>query len=76
MVSFMRARDVIFWSSYTPCHHSRKQNVKAFMHTLKLLLINAGIIFEGPLVLFTENYFTGICIMFEYALFSNQSDNK
>lgn len=52
---------------------SRKQNVKAFMHMFRLLLINAGIICEVPLILFTKNYLTEICIIFEYALFSNQS---
>lgn len=35
---------------------------------LKLLLINASFMFEVPLVPFPENSFSGISIIFEYAL--------
>lgn len=38
------------------------------MCMLRLLLINATIIFEVPLVPFPENYFSGISVIFEFIL--------
>lgn len=41
------------------------------MRMFRLLLVNVSIVFEVFLVFFIENYFSGICIMFEYVLFFN-----